>query len=304
MNKLSAATLRGQERSLTKSERNSKRARRIIMWTPIVFLALFYILPISIMFVSSFWKIGGSGELVHEWSLRQYITTFSNPVYMKLLLKSFGLALLNTGISLVIAYPFAFFIAKIAKPKWRYLLLFLIILPSWTSFLIRAYSWILILGEHGLINSFLMSIGVISTPLSLVFNSTSVLIALVHIYMPFMLLPIFASLEKVDFSLVDAAESLGASKLTVFLRIILPLSLPGILSGVIIVLIPSIGEYVIPMVLGGNSGMMYANAVASQFTIMNWPFGAALAFVLFIVVMVIFSLYSKFMKIEDIWSGL
>lgn len=270
---------------------------------PVAFLALFYFFPILIMVVYSFWAIDDFGMLFPAWNFDQYKMFFADGVYAGLLFKSVRMAMQNTVVCALIAYPVAYFIARIVPKKWRYLMLFLIILPSWTSFLIRTYAWVLVLGEKGVINYVLLNMGVISEPLTLAFTSTAVMVSLVHIYLPYMVLPMFTSIEKIDFRFVEAAESLGASKAQCFFRIILPLSLPGAVSGSIMVLIPTIGEYVIPMILGGNSGMMYSNAVTAQFLITNWPLGAALSFILLIVIMTIFAMYSRVIKIEKLWSG-
>jgi len=287
---------------MRKKHRQSSRGFWVSLLVPVGFLLIFYIFPILIMVVYSFWKIDDFGRILPEWNLDQYRTFFSHAVYTQLLLRSLRMAVINTVACMFIAYPLAYFIAKVVKPKWRYLMLFLVILPSWTSFIIRTYAWILTLGERGVVNYFLMSSGLIEEPLTLVFTSTAVTISLIHIYLPYMILPMFTSIEKIDFRYVEAAESLGASKLQCFWNIILKLSLPGVVSGSIMVLIPSIGEYVIPMILGGNSGMMYSNAVTAQFLITNWPLGAALSFILLIVITIIFSLYNRFMKIEELWS--
>lgn len=270
---------------------------------PIAFLSLFYFFPVLIMIVYSFWAVDDFGMLHPAWNLDQYKMFFADNVYPGLLLKSVRMAVENTVACMLIAYPVAYFIARVVKRKWRYLMLFLIILPSWTSFLIRTYAWVLVLGEKGVINYILMKLGVIAEPLTLAFTSTAVMVSLVHIYLPYMVLPMYTSIEKIDFRYVEAAESLGASKLQCFLRIVLPLSLPGAASGSIMVLIPTIGEYVIPMILGGNSGMMYSNAVTAQFLITNWPLGAALSFILLLVIMAVFAVYSRIMNVEKLWSG-
>lgn len=279
------------------------RAQKICVLIPLVFLIVCYVIPIFIMGMYSFWEIDYYGKLNPVWNLDQYQVFFENSVYPKLLLKSLKTAAVNCVACLLIAYPLAYFIAKLVKPKWRYTFLFLTILPSWTSFLIRTYSWILMLGENGVINYVLQGLKITDHPLTMAFTSGAVSVSLIQIYLPYMVLPIFNSIDKIDDRYVDAAKCLGAKGWQWFYEIIFKLSLPGIISGSIIVLIPTIGEYVVPMILGGNSGMMYSNAVTSQFTITNWPLGAALAMILLIVIMAIFGLYSRIMKIEELWSS-
>lgn len=279
------------------------RAQKICVLIPLVFLLVSYVIPILIMGIYSFWEIDYYGELKPVWNFNQYRQVLENSVYAKLLIKSLKTAAINCIACLCIAYPLAYIIAKTIKPKWRYALLFLTILPSWTSFLIRTYSWVLMLGENGVINYFLQSAGIIDSPLTMAFTSGAVSVSLIQIYLPYMVMPIFNSIDKIDDRYVDAAKCLGASWWQWFYHIIFKLSLPGIVSGSIIVLIPTIGEYVVPMILGGNSGMMYSNAVTAQFTITNWPLGAALAMILFIVIILIFALYSRIMKVEELWSS-
>ena len=254
--------------------------QKVILWLPLVFLIVFYVIPIFIMVIYSFWEIDYYGNLKAAWNLEQYKTFFETPVYRQLLFKSLYTAVINCVLCLLISYPLAYFIAKKDPARWRYTLLFLTLLPSWTSFLIRTYSWILMLGEKGVFNYFFMSWGLIDQPLSMAFTPGAVLISLVQIYLPYMVLPLFNAIEKIDNNLIDAANSLGANRIQTFFQIVFRLSLPGIASGCIIVLIPTIGEYVVPMIIGGNSGMIYSNAVTAQFTIANWPLGAALAFII------------------------
>lgn len=286
--------------------RSRVQSRGLLICTliPLAFLLIFYIFPILVTFIYSFWKLDFNGQLYPAWSLDNYRAFFTERTYWFLLLKSLRIAALNTVLCILIGYPTAYFIARMVKPKWRYLMMFLAIAPAWTSSLIRTYSWMLVLGDNGVLNQTLMAIGAIIEPIKLMFTSKAVTISLLQIYLPYMILPIFVSIEKTDLRLLDAAESLGATGLQSFMRVDLPLSLPGVVSGSIIVMIPSIGEYVVPMLLGGSTGMMYSNAVSTNFLIMNWPFGAALAFILLIVIMIIFVLYSRIMNIENLWSSL
>jgi len=270
---------------------------------PTIFLIIFYVVPICIMGMYSFWKIDDYGTLDPVWNLNQYKTFFNNPVYFQLMKKSLLMAAINCGICFSVSYPLAYFIAKKAPKRIRYALLLLTIIPSWTSFLIRTYSWMLILGEKGVVNHTLTSLGLIDEPVQLMFNSFAVIISLVHIYLPFMVIPLYNSIEKIDDQLTDAAENLGANKSQSFFHIVFRMSLPGIVSGIIIVFIPSIGEYVVPMIVGGNSGMMYSNAVTAQFLITNWPLGAALSIILLIVILLLFGAFSRVMKVEQLWSS-
>jgi spermidine/putrescine transport system permease protein len=212
------------------------------------------------------------------------------------------MALQNTVLSLVIAYPLAYFLSRHIKERWKNVLLVLVMAPSWTSFLIRCYAWMLILGDNGLVNFGLKELGIIQESLPLLFNQTSLLIALVYVYLPYMMLPIYNSLEKMSPSLLEAASGLGANSFRAFLRVTLPLSMPGIIAGCMLTFIPTLGEYVAPMILGGRSGYMYGNLIADQFTVFDWPAGAALAGVLVLMVLVIMSVLFRFVRLQDIWA--
>lgn len=280
-----------------------KSSRKILIYPPMIYLLLLYIIPVGIMILYSFWGTDIKGEIIKSWSFEQYLKIFLSPTYLKTLGKSLLMASSVTVLCLSMAYPVAFFIARIAPQSIKYLLLLLIIVPSWVSFLIRTYSWMIMLGEKGMLNFLLVKLGVLSEPFSILFSLPAVFIGLTHIYFPFMFLPIFVSIEKISSNILEMAECLGASMFQKIRRVILPMSMPGIVSGAVIVFVPSIGEYVIPMILGGSKGLMYGNLIQSSFGTLNWPLGSALAVFLLIIVLSVFFTFTRFYKIQDIWGG-
>jgi spermidine/putrescine transport system permease protein len=289
----------------TRSDRSRGVAGKLLVISPpFLFLSVLYIAPAAILAVYSLWQINDNYELEAAWTVRQYDEIFHDPVALRILGRSFLLALQNTLICLVIAFPLAYFLARMVRPKWRNFLLVMLIAPSWTSHLIRVYSWMLILGNAGLINYLARNWSVPGAPYeSLIFNRFSLMVSLVYVYLPFMLLPIYASLEKIDQHQIEAARSLGAPPWRVLLRVILPLARPGIVAGCMITFVPTLGEYVAAAILGGKSGYMYGNFISDRFTIFDWPAGAALGMVLLASALLLVALFSRLVRLREIWSG-
>jgi len=225
-----------------------------------------------------------------------YEFLFSDPLYINSYLNSVRIAGVSTGLTLLIGYPVAYGIAR-SSPNWRATLLMLVILPFWTSFLIRVYSWIGILKTEGVLNTFLLWTGIISEPLIIHFTPTAVYIGIVYSYLPFMILPLYASLEKLDLSLLEAAADLGARPFTVFRRVTLPLSLPGVAAGCFLVFIPAVGEFVIPELLGGSSTQMIGRTLWSEFfQNRDWPVASAVAVLLVLVLVVPIVIFQRVAK--------
>jgi len=247
-------------------------------------LFFFFLLPLGIILVYSFAERGVYGGIEWVFTLENYSRAF-DPLYIKILWRSLGIATLTTVLCLAGGYPLAYFIAC-ASAKWKNLLLILLIIPFWTNFLIRTYAWIVLLQEQGLINSTLLQFGIIREPLSLLYNLKSVMLGMVYGYLPFMVLPIYASLEKLQPSLLEASMDLGANRVKTFLNVTIPLTAPGIAAGVTLVFVPTIGEFVIPDLLGGAKSVLIGNIITNQFlTARDWPFGAAITFILVIFVL-------------------
>ena len=234
--------------------------------------------PLAIVLAYSFLTRGVYGGIEQPWTVESYQRLF-DPLYLAIFLRSFVMAMASTGFCLVLAFPAALFIARSSKRKNLYLQL--VLLPFWTSFLVRTYAWLFLLRDTGLINSALQALGIIESPLPLLYNDGAVLLGLVYGYLPFMVLPIYATLERLDPSLAEAAADLGARPLATMFRVTIPLSKPGIIAGSVLVFIPSLGAYLTPDLLGGGRTVLIGNLVQNQFTTArDWPFGSALSILL------------------------
>ncbi len=256
----------------------------------ILWLVVFFVLPLVAVLAFSFMSRGRGGVAIMPFTLEHYERTFG--VFFIILRRSIGLAAIATIICLIVGYPLAFFISTRRRRIVQQVALFLVILPFWTNFLIRTYAWRILLGEEGLINGLLLSLSLISEPLTLLNTQLAVLIGLVYGFLPFMTLPIYASVERFNFRYVDAAHDLGANDTRAFLRVVLPLTLPGVLAGCALVFIPSVGAFVTPDLLGGTKGLMIGNLINKQFGGSgNMPLGSALSIVMMAVVMISLLVY-------------
>ncbi len=270
-------------------KRNQKNGSFLAAPT-VVWLLIFFVLPLVIVLVVSLMSRGRGGVAELPFTLAHYARSFD--VFSIILWRSIGLAALTTVVCLIVGYPLAFFISTRRRRRAQQITLFLVILPFWTNFLIRTYAWRILLGDEGTINGFLMSLGVISEPLSLLNTQFAVLVGLVYGFLPFMVLPIFASVERFNFRYVDAAHDLGANDVRTFLRVVLPLTMPGVLAGCALVFIPSVGAFVTPDLLGGAKGLMIGNLINNQFGGSgNMPLGSALSIVMMAVVMLSLLVY-------------
>ena len=269
----------------------------------LLWLVVFMILPVLFMVAVSFWSSGYYGTRP-DFTFKSYIRIFQSPLYVGQLLKTLRIGLEATALSLLISYPIAYIISR-AKGGGKALLILMLFLPFWASYVVRALVWLPILGRNGAINSALMAIGVIDQPLDwLLYNEGSVLLGLVYVYTLFMALPIYMSLDKIDPKLIEAATDLGARPFRVFWEVLLPLSMPGVVSGCIMVFLLTMSAYVTPQLLGGPQGIMIGNIIASQFLSSNdWAFGSALSVILVIVVMLLFLGIGRKTKVEQIFTG-
>ncbi|WP_432454361.1 MULTISPECIES: ABC transporter permease [unclassified Agarivorans] len=281
------------------------RARQRLMLAGLLapttlFLGIFFLIPLGIMLLYSFLEPGLYGGV--EWNFYHwnYGRVFGwadgvyeefDSVYLEILLRSIGLASATVICTLVICYPVAFWVATLTA-KQKSFFIFLITLPFFASMVVRLYAWVLILRNSGFANQFLQAAGIITEPLNLMFSGTAVIIGMVYIFIPFMFLPIYSSVEKLDMSLLQASQDLGATPFTTFRRVVLPMTIPGIVAGSILVFIPSLGNFVVPDLLGGAKVMMIGNMVEQQFLYArNWPFGATLSMVIIFLMLAILSFY-------------
>lgn len=285
------ARARKQTRSL---EIEDKRGGLLMALPAILWLTFFFLIPLLIVFVISFMTRGSGGNVELPLTTAAYDRALT--VFSPIILRSLRIAAIVTAICLVVGYPMAFFIKTRRSPAMRQLAFFLVILPFWTNFIVRMYAWRVLLGPEGTINSILINMGLASEPLQLLYNEFAVFIGLTYGFLPFMVLPIYATMEKFDFRFIEAAHDLGSNNWSAFWRIMLPLTLPGIIAGSILVFIPSIGAYVVPDMLGGTSGLMIGNLIQNQFRGSggNLPLGAALSMILMAVVLVSLIVYVLF----------
>ncbi|HSM44679.1 MAG TPA: ABC transporter permease [Acidimicrobiia bacterium] len=268
------------EKQALRSE--SRRGLRIAL-PAYVYLVLFFALPLVLVFVYSFASRSATGQTVlRNWNLDSYERLLS-PLVIEIFARSFFLALVTTAISLVVSYPFAYYIAT-RGPRLRNVLLVLVMIPFWSNFLVRTYAWRFLLGSDGIVSQISQVFG--GEPIRLLFTSTAVLIGLVYGYLPFMVLPLYAAIERLDWNRVEAARDLYANGWTAFRKVTLPLSMPGVVAGSILVFIPSLGAYVTPAILGGARTVLLGDYIVSQFlAARNWPFGSALSFAVMFVML-------------------
>ncbi|WP_119461128.1 ABC transporter permease [Rhodospirillaceae bacterium SYSU D60014] len=282
----------------------SSALRRMAGLMPaLLVIGIFMLGPLCIIAAYSFMEASPYGGVRPEFSFgayRQFLfdldlddSLIFNPAYLNIVARSVVLAVAATSLSLVLGFPAAYYIAT-RPPHWRTVLLLLVTIPFWTNLLIRTFAWILILRDDGLINSVLMWLGATDAPLRLLYTDGAIAVGLIYSYLPFMVLPIYASLEKIDMRLVEAAHDLHANRLQAMWRVILPLAKPGIIAGSILVFIPSLGAFIAPDLLGGGRRLMIGSLIHMQFSSSrNWPFGSAVAMILLAVVLVLMLVYAR-----------
>jgi len=245
----------------------------------------FFLLPLVYLFAVSFAERSPYGTIQWVLGLGNYVRAFQ-PLYLEIYWRSVWMAALTTVATALLAYPVAYTIALVASPRWRSALLLLVIIPFWTSFLIRTYAWMVILRTEGLVNNLLLALHLTHEPLRLLYTPFAVFMGLVYGELPYMILPLYAVLQKLDRSLLEAAADLGAGRFRSFWRVTLPLSVPGLVAGCVLVFIPSIGAFITPDLLGGAKSIMVGNLIQNQFAaVRDQPFGSAVAFALTFVVL-------------------
>ena len=284
------------------ARRGDTRRLAFLLGPTSLFLGTCFLGPLAVMVLYSFLEPGLYGGV--EWSFYHWnygrILGWADSewegfdiVYAEIFLRSVRIALTNVLITLAICYPAALWVSGLS-PRWRTFVVFLITLPFFVSLVVRLFAWVLILRPSGFLNSSLIGLGLISEPIDIIFTETAVLIGLAYVLLPFMFLPIYASVEKLDRSLIEASSDLGGSPRQTFLRVILPLTLPGITAGALLVFIPSLGNFIVPDILGGAKVLMIGNLVEQQFlSARNWPFGAALSVMIMVVMFVLILVYVR-----------
>jgi spermidine/putrescine transport system permease protein len=252
---------------------------------PVLWVTVFLLVPYAILFCYSFWSVSPQQVIVHNWNLQNYFQLIRNPIYLTVLFRSMRIAATVTLLALVLGYPLAYYVSFQAA-KRKDLLYQLVIIPLWASYLVRGYAWKTILGSDGVLNGFLQYLHITQRPVEFfLYSPFAVVLTLTHIYTPFTFLPIYASLEHVPRNLIEASHDLGASPWSTFRRVVLPLSLPGVLAGATFAFVLTLGDFLAPLLVGGPSGIMISNIVVSLFgAAYNWPLGAAISLCLLLLV--------------------
>lgn len=263
----------------------SRAYKAAVAIPPVLWVTAFLLVPYAILFGYSFWSVSSQQVIVHNWNLQNYLQLFRNSIYLTVLFRSMRIAATVTLLALALGYPLAYFVSFHAARR-KDLLYQLVIIPLWASYLVRGYAWKTILGSDGVLNGFLQYLHITHAPVEFfLYSPFAVILTLTHIYTPFTFLPIYASLEHVPRNLVEASQDLGASPWNTFRRVILPLSLPGVLAGATFAFVLTLGDFLAPLLVGGPSGIMISNIVVTLFgAAFNRPLGAAISLCLLLLV--------------------
>lgn len=254
---------------------------------------IFSVVPILLIAIYSFCSRSPYGNIIYAFTLDNY-RRFLEPIYLNVLWRSVVLAVQSTIICFLLGYPMALLIAR-SHIKKRSLMILLFILPLWTNFLLRTYAWMVLLRDQGLINQLLITLGIVEAPLKLLYTNGAVLLGMVYNFLPFMVLPIYAVLSKLDHSLIEAAEDLGATSLEVFMKVIFPLSIPGVISGTIMVFMPAVSTFIISDLLGGGQTILLGNLIQNQFLVArNWQFGSSISIVMISMILVCMAIMGRY----------
>jgi spermidine/putrescine transport system permease protein len=273
---------------------------RLAMWLVVGFLIAFFVLPLSLMLAVSFWERIG-GELVASWSLANYTRFFTTSFLRAALVNSIEVTAITTLLSVLLAYPLAYILAFHVPPRWQRILLLLAILPFWTAYVVRSYSWLLVLSEGGVINATLQALGIVDEAVKLAYTRTATVIGFVHFFTMLLTLTIYASLVQINPSYRKAAADLGASGIRIFLRITLPLSMPGVLVGAFLTFVICIGDYVTPQILGGGTELLVPQAIMLQLArAANLPMAAVMSVTLMLVIVAVYLLLARRLRITTL----
>jgi spermidine/putrescine transport system permease protein len=264
---------------------------------PLLWVTVFLLVPYAILFCYSFWSVSSAQVIMHNWNLQNYLQLVRNPIYLQVLFRSMRIAASVTVFALLLGYPLAYYLSFHAA-KRKDVLYQLVIIPLWASYLVRGYAWKTILGSDGVLNGLLQYLHITHKPVEFfLYSPFAVIITLTHIYTPFTLLPIYASLEHIPRNLVEASHDLGSSPWSTFRRVILPLSLPGVLAGATFAFVLTLGDFLAPLLVGGASGIMISNVVVTLFgAAYDWPLGAAISFCMMLLVVTLLFITERIEK--------
>lgn len=283
--------------------RGTNRTGWVALAPPVAWLTVFFLIPMIVVFAYSLANRTSGGGVVFGLSIQNYVRIGESGLYIWATLRSLRIAVVVTIATLLLAYPVAYYLALVAT-RWRIALFVLLIVPWWCSILVKNFAWVAILAESGVLNRALLRTGLIDQPLKLLYNEVAVVIGLVHILIPFMVMPIYATLEKLDRRLIEAAANLGSSPPRVLWEVVLPLSLPGVAAGSLLTFILAFGSFITPALLGSERTSMIANLIQSQFMeSFDWPFGAALSTVLLGLVVVLLASFNRLVGLERLWRS-
>jgi spermidine/putrescine transport system permease protein len=275
----------------------SRAYKAAVTIPPLLWVTIFLLVPYAILFCYSFWSVSSAQVIVHHWNLQNYLQLARNPIYLQVLFRSMRIAASVTIFALLLGYPLAYYLSFHAA-KRKDLLYQLVIIPLWASYLVRGYAWKTILGSDGVLNGLLQYLHITHKPVEFfLYSPFAVIITLTHIYTPFTLLPIYASLEHIPRNLVEASHDLGSSPWSTFRRVILPLSLPGVLAGATFAFVLTLGDFLAPLLVGGASGIMISNVVVTLFgAAYDWPLGAAISFCMMLLVVALLFITERIEK--------
>jgi len=266
----------------------------LLILPSVVFLLVIFLYPISLILVRSF--------LDPSLTFTHYLQFFTNPVYFKVFLITFKISFTVTLLCLILGYPIAYLLSR-ASDRIRNYLMILVLIPFWTSLLVRNYAWMAFLGREGVLNKILLGLGIVGSPLKLLHTTFAVNVGMVHMMLPFMILALFSVMKGIDLGLLKAAASLGAGSFQTFIRVYFPLTLPGVAAGSLLVFIFSLGFFITPALLGGRGDMMISTLIEAQVSeLLNWGFGSVLAVILLIMTLILFYFYNRFLGLDRIWG--
>jgi spermidine/putrescine transport system permease protein len=282
--------------------RGQRRLARLWPFTPAALvLGLLFLAPLAIALAASFWQTDRNLQLVADWTTKNYTYVLSQGPYLGVFAKTLVVAVIVTALGVATALPFAYFLVRYLTARWQRILLLAVVVPFWTSYLVRVYAWQSILGESGLLNQFLMAIGAVTEPLDVfLYNDVGVVIVLWYLYFPFAVLAIYTALERFDFTQLTAAQDLGASPAKAFRRILLPQVRPGLITACIFVFIPILGEYLTPTLVGGTKGILIGYDIVTFYQGGSYPLMAATAFLVAAVVVVLLVVLRRYLQVEDL----
>ena len=266
----------------------SRAYKSVVTLPPLLWVVALLLVPYAMLFCYSFWSVSSLQTIIHTWNLDNYRQLFAKPLYAEVFFRSVRIALSVTILALLLGYPLAYFVSFYTSVR-KEMAYQLVIIPLWASYLVRGYAWKTILGSDGVLNGLLQYLHITHAPLEfLLYSPFAVILTFTHIYTPFVFLPIYASLEHIPRNLIEASQDLGASPWKTFSRVVLPLSLPGVIAGATFAFVLTLGDFLAPLLVGGSSGIMISNIVVSLFgAAYNWPLGAAISLTMLVVVVAI-----------------